>query len=64
MTCAPPGALPTTAPRPQFIADKTAYAVSKGLSVIFCIGEKLEEREANQTFDVNARQLKARGRRA
>lgn len=41
----------------QFIADKVAYALSKGLSVIYCIGEKLEEREANQTLEVNARQM-------
>jgi len=41
----------------QFIADKVAYALSKGLGVIYCIGEKLEEREANQTLDVNARQM-------
>ena len=35
-----------------------AYALSKGLGVIFCIGEKLEEREANETHAVNSRQLK------
>ncbi|KAL6771083.1 hypothetical protein ACKKBF_B33850 [Auxenochlorella protothecoides x Auxenochlorella symbiontica] len=43
----------------ELTADKVAYALSKGLSVIFCIGEKLEEREANQTQEVNARQLQA-----
>ena len=35
-----------------------AYALSKGLGVIYCIGEKLEEREAGNTMAVNARQLK------
>ncbi|KAL4419856.1 hypothetical protein ABPG75_006954 [Micractinium tetrahymenae] len=43
----------------EFIADKVAYALSKGLGVIYCIGEKLEEREAGNTLDVNARQMKA-----
>lgn len=43
----------------EFTADKVAYALSKGLSVIFCVGETLEQREANQTLEVNARQLKA-----
>lgn len=43
----------------EFIADKVTYALSKGLSVIYCIGEKLEEREANQTLEVNARQMQA-----
>lgn len=37
-----------------------AYALSKGLGVIYCIGEKLEEREAGNTLDVNARQMKVR----
>ncbi len=41
----------------QFVAEKTAYCLDKGLGVILCIGEKLEEREANQTFDVVASQL-------
>lgn len=35
------------------------YAVSQGLYVIACIGEKLEHREANQTMDVCTRQLQA-----
>ena len=42
---------------PQFIADKVAYALSKGLSVMYCIGEKLDEREAGNTMAVNARQM-------
>lgn len=41
----------------QFVAEKTAYCLDKGLAVILCIGEKLEERESNQTFDVVASQL-------
>ena len=41
----------------QFVAEKTAYCLEKGLSVILCIGEKLEERESNKTFDVVASQL-------
>ncbi|KAL4857031.1 Triosephosphate isomerase [Chlorella vulgaris] len=43
----------------DFTADKVAYALSQGLGVIYCIGEKLEEREAGNTMSVNARQLKA-----
>ena len=42
---------------PQFVAEKTQYCLEKGLSVILCIGEKLEEREANKTFDVVASQV-------
>ena len=41
------------------VAEKVSFAVKNGLSVIACCGEKLEEREANQTFDVVFRQLKA-----
>jgi len=41
------------------IAEKTVHAIEAGLQVIFCIGEKLEEREAGQTKDVNFRQLQA-----
>lgn len=40
-------------------ADKVAYALSKGLSVIYCIGEKLEEREAGNTTAVCERQMQA-----
>ncbi|KAM1006768.1 hypothetical protein COP2_003565 [Malus domestica] len=43
----------------QFIGKKAAYALSEGLGVIACIGEKLEEREAGKTFDVCFQQLKA-----
>jgi len=34
------------------IAEKAAHALESGLNVIYCIGEKLEEREANQTKEV------------
>ncbi|EFN53775.1 triosephosphate isomerase cytoplasmic type [Chlorella variabilis] len=43
----------------EFIADKVAYALGQGLGVIYCIGEKLEEREAGNTMAVNARQMQA-----
>jgi len=43
----------------QEIADKTKYAQAKGLSVVFCIGETLDEREAGNTFSVIERQIKA-----
>lgn len=41
------------------MADKTAYALDKGLSVILCVGETLEEREANKTKEVVDSQLSA-----
>ncbi|KAH7727397.1 TPI-1 protein [Aphelenchoides avenae] len=40
------------------ITEKTLHAIESGLDVIFCIGEKLDEREAGQTKEVNFRQLK------
>ena len=43
----------------EFIGKKVKYAISKGLSVMACIGETLEEREAGQTLDVCRRQLQA-----
>ncbi|OOQ85516.1 Triosephosphate isomerase [Penicillium brasilianum] len=43
----------------EFIARKTKAAIEGGLSVIFCIGETLEEREANKTIEVVTRQLNA-----
>ncbi|CAG0887906.1 unnamed protein product [Cyprideis torosa] len=43
----------------DLIAEKVGHALEQGLSVIACIGEKLEEREGNQTEDVVARQMKA-----
>lgn len=41
------------------IAEKTVHALENGLGVIFCIGETLEEREANRTQEVCNRQLQA-----
>lgn len=41
------------------VAQKTKLALNQGLSVMACIGEKLDEREANKTNEVNARQLAA-----
>lgn len=43
----------------EMTATKVAYALSKGLSVMYCIGEKLEEREAGNTVAVCERQMKA-----
>jgi len=43
----------------QLTAEKVAHALESGLSVIACIGEKLEEREAGQTEAVVFRQTKA-----
>ncbi|KAL2865123.1 triose-phosphate isomerase TPI1 [Aspergillus lucknowensis] len=43
----------------EFIARKTKAAIEGGLNVIFCIGETLEEREANKTIEVVTRQLNA-----
>lgn len=39
------------------MAEKTQYALSKGLSVILCVGETLEQRESNQTFEVISKQV-------
>eukprot|EP00768_Dysnectes_brevis_P001747 gnl/Dysnectes_brevis/1487_a1683_3994.p1 GENE.gnl/Dysnectes_brevis/1487_a1683_3994~~gnl/Dysnectes_brevis/1487_a1683_3994.p1 ORF type:complete len:254 (+),score=78.32 gnl/Dysnectes_brevis/1487_a1683_3994:68-829(+) len=43
----------------EFVAQKTVKALSEGLSVMFCIGETLEEREAGNTMAVNIEQLEA-----
>ena len=40
------------------MADKTKYALDKGLAVILCVGETLEQRESGKTFDTVAEQLK------
>merc|ERR1712050_545313 len=42
----------------QVVADKTKFAVENGLSTLTCIGEKLEAREADKTFDVLDEQRK------
>lgn len=44
------------------IADKTVHALESGVNVIFCIGEKLEEREAGQTKEVCFTQKQIRNR--
>ncbi|PWZ00216.1 Triosephosphate isomerase [Testicularia cyperi] len=41
------------------VAEKTVAALAEGLSVILCIGETLEQREANETVNVVVRQLDA-----
>lgn len=41
------------------VATKAAYALSKGLSVIACVGETKSQRENGETFDVITRQLEA-----
>ncbi|MCJ1363584.1 triosephosphate isomerase [Acarospora aff. strigata] len=43
----------------NFCASKTKAALDGGLGVILCIGESLEQREANKTIDVVTSQLKA-----
>jgi len=43
----------------QLVAEKSIHAIHEGVGVIYCIGEKLEEREANKTKDVCFRQMKA-----
>jgi triosephosphate isomerase len=43
----------------DFVARKTKAAIDGGLSVILCIGESLDEREADKTTEVVTRQLNA-----
>ena len=43
----------------ELVNRKTRAALDAGLSVILCIGEKLEEREVGETDAVNERQLRA-----
>lgn len=43
----------------ELIGDKTKFALEKGLNVIPCVGEKLEEREAGNKEAVCFRQLSA-----
>lgn len=42
----------------EFVAQKTRAALDSGLKVILCIGETLQQREANETGAVNEAQLK------
>jgi len=41
----------------ELCAEKAKIAIAKGLKVMFCIGEKKEERESGVTMDVCAKQL-------
>lgn len=43
----------------EVVAQKVKAALDQDLSVMACIGEKLDERESGQTDAVNARQLSA-----
>lgn len=43
----------------ELVATKVQLALSKGLNVILCIGEKLEERDSGRTNDVLRDQLDA-----
>lgn len=42
----------------QLLAKKVPHALSKGLSVIYCVGETLAERDGQRTFDVVKTQLR------
>ena len=43
----------------QFVADKVAYALSRGLKIIACVGETLEQRESGSTMAVVAAQTQS-----
>ena len=43
----------------ELVADRYAQAISHSLKPILCVGETLEQREADQTFNVIAEQLAA-----
>uniref|UniRef100_A0A0V0G480 Triosephosphate isomerase n=1 Tax=Triatoma dimidiata TaxID=72491 RepID=A0A0V0G480_TRIDM len=43
----------------QLVAEKVCHALTEGLSVIACVGEKIEERECGLTEEVIYRQTKA-----
>jgi triosephosphate isomerase len=43
----------------EVVAKKTKAALDAGLSVILCVGETLQEREADKTIEVVERQLTA-----
>lgn len=42
-----------------YIGNKTAYGLAAGLKVVFCIGEKIDERKAGKIEEVLERQLRA-----
>jgi triosephosphate isomerase len=41
----------------SLLADKTKYAIEKGMRVIFCCGEHLEERKSGKHFETVAHQV-------
>lgn len=43
----------------EVVGKKVSFAIKSGLKVIACVGEKLHEREANETMKVVKRQLEA-----
>ncbi|KAJ4978784.1 hypothetical protein NE237_009564 [Protea cynaroides] len=43
----------------EFVGDKVTYALSRGLKVIACVGETLEQRESGSTMAVVSQQTKA-----
>jgi triosephosphate isomerase len=43
----------------EIVGKKSAYALSKGLSIIPCIGETLQQRESGEMFDVLDAQMDA-----
>ena len=43
----------------ELVAEKFEAAINKGLVPILCVGETLDEREEERTFDVVGQQLKA-----
>ena len=42
----------------EYIADKTSYGLANGLKVVFCIGEKIEERKGGKVEEVLERQMR------
>ena len=42
----------------EYIGNKTAYGLSAGLKVVFCIGEKIDERKGGKIEEVLERQLR------
>ena len=43
----------------QLIKDKVNFALTSGLKLIPCVGEKLDEREAGKTKEVVEKQMNA-----
>jgi triosephosphate isomerase len=41
----------------EFVGEKTLYGLNSGMKVILCVGEKLEEREADKVEEVLEEQL-------